>query len=217
MSEEPGQQGVVSVTGEPTAPGAADGARSGAPGETQAPPGERRHNPLRSLIEWVVVILVAVGATFGVHHYVAQTFFIPSTSMWPTLKRGDRIVVHKIYGTIHAGTIVVFKTPPAENCGGPPVPDLVKRVVGLPGQTVSAKGGQVYVTGKLLQEPWLPNDAQTYTTMPTPFTVPQGDYFMMGDDRVHSCDSRSWGPVKSSAIVGKVDLIIWPISRWRFF
>ncbi len=160
---------------------------------------------------------MAVGVAFGVRTYVAQTYYVPSTSMWPTLKAGDRIVVNKLYGTIHAGDIIVFRRPPAENCGGPPVPDLVKRVVGLPGQTVSAHGGQVYITGKLLKEPWLPKDSRTYTTMTGSYHVPKGDYFVMGDNRVNSCDSRMWGPVKSSYIVGKVFLILWPPSQFRFF
>ncbi len=179
-----------------------------------AGPRRRSH---RWILEWIVVILVAVGVAFGVRTFVAQTYYVPSTSMWPTLKAGDRIVVNKLYGTIHVGDIIVFKRPPAEDCGGPPVPDLVKRVVGLPGQTVSAHGGQVYITGKLLKEPWLPKGPQTYTRMSKPFTVPKGDYFVMGDNRVNSCDSRMWGPVKASYVVGKVFLILWPPSQFRYF
>lgn len=161
--------------------------------------------------------MLALVVAFVVRTYVAETFYVPSTSMWPTLKAGDRIIVDKLAGTVHVGDIVVFKRPPAEDCGGPPVPDLVKRVVGLPGQTVSARGGQVYVTGKLLAEPWLPSGRQSYTTMSKPYHVPSGDYFVMGDNRVDSCDSRIWGPVKKSWIVGKVFLIMWPPSQFRFF
>ena len=180
-----------------------------------APP--RRRRTRRWLVEWAVIILVAVGVAFGVRTFVAQTYFVPSTSMWPTLKAGDRIVVSKIYGAIEPGDIIVFKRPPAEHCGGPPVPDLVKRVIGLPGQTVSAHGGKVYITGRLQKEPWLPKGTQTFTTMTHPFKVPKGDYFVMGDNRVNSCDSRTWGPVKASYVVGKVFLILWPPSQLRFF
>jgi signal peptidase I len=196
---------------------AGDDRESAAGGEHGAGGGEGRRRPYRWVVEWILVILVAVGVAFGVRTFVAQTYYVPSTSMWPTLKAGDRIVVNKLYGTIHVGDIIVFKRPPAEDCGGPPVPDLVKRVIGLPGQTVSAHGGQVYITGKLLKEPWLPKGSQTYTTMSHPFTVPRGDYFVMGDNRVNSCDSRTWGPVKASYVVGKVFLILWPPSQFRFF
>ncbi len=194
-------------------------------GEQEAAPvpARRRRSARRWIVEWVVIILVAVGVAFGVRTYVAQTYFVPSTSMYPTLKAGDRIVVNKLFGGIHTGEIIVFKRPPAEECGGPTVPDLVKRVIGLPGQTLSAKGGQVYVTGKLLKEPWLPttDPSRIYTTGETylakPYKVPQGDYFVMGDNRVDSCDSRMWGPVKGSYVVGQVFLIIWPFSQFRFF
>lgn len=190
--------------------GAGDGARH------QGARHRRRHRH-GWIAEWAVIIVIALVAAFLVRTFVLETFYVPSTSMWPTLKAGDRIVVNKIYGTIHPGTIIVFKRPPAEDCGGPIVPDLVKRVIGLPGQTVSAKHGQVYITGKLLTEPWLPKGPHTYTSMTAPYTVPKGDYFVMGDNRINSCDSRTWGPVKSSYIVGKVFLIIWPPGRWRFF
>lgn len=168
----------------------------------------------------MIVIAVALVVAFVVRTYVAQTFFVPSTSMYPTLKDGDRIVVDKLAYSLHAvhrGDIVVFKTPPTEHCGGPPVPDLVKRVIGLPGETISGRAGQVYITGHLLKEPWLPRDSNTYTSTFTPVHIPPHDYFMMGDNRVASCDSRMWGPVNRSYFVGKVDLIIWPPGRWRFF
>ncbi|MGC8472625.1 MAG: signal peptidase I, partial [Acidimicrobiales bacterium] len=71
-----------------------------------------RRRSYRWVVEWIVVIVVAVGVAFGVRTFVAQTYYVPSTSMWPTLKAGDRIVVNKLYGTIHVGDIIVFKTPP---------------------------------------------------------------------------------------------------------
>lgn len=197
-----------------------EGDAGGGPGGSGHPRGahaRRRPSARRWITEWVVIILVAVGVAFGVRTYVAQTYYVPSTSMYPTLKDGDRIVVNKLSGTIHVGDIIVFKRPAAEDCGGPPVPDLVKRVVGLPGQTVSASNGNVYITGKLQSEPWLPKSTQTYTTMSKPYTVPKGDYFVMGDNRVNSCDSRMWGPVKQSLVVGKVFLILWPPSQFRWF
>ena len=208
----------VPSTGNGSAPPGGTAGGGGGGGGGGEPGGRPRHGARRWVVEWLVILLVAVGVAIGVRTFVVQTYYVPSTSMWPTLKAGDRIVVDKLSGAIHTGDIIVFKRPPAEHCGGPPVPDLVKRVIGLPGQTVSAHGGQVYITGKLLKEPWLPtHDPRTYTTMTGSFHVPRGDYFVMGDNRVDSCDSRMWGPVKSSYVVGKVFLILWPPSRIRFF
>jgi signal peptidase I len=174
------------------------------------------------LIEWAVIVVVAVLVAVVVRTFVAQTFYVPSTSMYPTLKAGDRIVVDKLAFDLHSierGNIVVFRRPPRESaaCGGPLVPDLVKRVIGLPGETISARGGQVYITGKELAEPWLPKVSSTYTANFGPVKIAANHYFMMGDNRVASCDSRMWGTVPRSYIVGKVDLIIWPLSRITFF
>jgi signal peptidase I len=171
-------------------------------------------------VEWGVIIVVALVLAVLARTFVAQTFFIPSTSMAPTLKAGNRIVVNKLsftFGSVHRGDIVVFRRPPAEHCGGAPVPDLVKRVIGLPGDEVSAQDGHVFIDGRLLKEPWLPHVSSTYTSSFRPTKVPSGDYFVMGDNRVDSCDSRIWGPVKQSYIVGKVDLVIWPLGTFHFF
>jgi signal peptidase I len=149
--------------------------------------------------------------------------------MVPTLKIGDRIIVNKLSYRIHGvgrGDIVVFARPPGEAaiCSPPPVNDLVKRVIGLPGETISLSGGQVFINGHELAEPWLPAGTQTLPgpgdvpySLSQPFRIPQGDYFVMGDNRTESCDSRYWGPIPRSLIVGKVDLRIWPISRIAWF
>ena len=103
----------------------------------------------------VVAVLVAVL----LRAFVVQTFFIPSGSMEPTLQIGDRILVNKLSYHLHGvdrGDIVVFSRPPTENCGGPEVNDLVKRVIGLPGDVVSLANGYVYIDGKRLDETWLP-------------------------------------------------------------
>jgi signal peptidase I len=151
--------------------------------------------------------------------FVVQTFYIPSPSMSPTLKVGDRILVNKLAYRLHGvgrGDIIVFRRPPAENCGTP-VSDLVKRVIGLPGETISDRNGTVYIDGKALAEPWLPkNDQSTYTPTFKPYHIAQNNYFVMGDDRAVSCDSRYWGTVNRSYIVGKVEMRIWPIGRIGF-
>jgi signal peptidase I len=183
----------------------------------------------RLLLEASLLILAAVVIAIVLRTFVVGTYLIPSASMEPTLMINDRIMVDKLsyhlHG-IHQGDIVVFSTPPAENCGGPPVADLVKRVIGLPGETISLSRGQVYINGKLLAEPWLTAAAQQATAhgppgapyaLVQPYTIPAGEVYVMGDNRVVSCDSRYWGPVRESSIVGKVDFRIWPMSRLHFF
>ena len=189
---------------------------------TAAAPEDRRvirpHRWRRTLIEWAAVLLVAALVAVVLRTFVVQTFYIPSGSMEPTLQIGDRILVDKLSYHLHSprrGDIIVFRRPPAEDCPGPPVPDLVKRVIGLPGETISARGGNVYIDGRRLAEPWIPSGD---TTAPfPPFHVPAEEYFVMGDNRGDSCDSRIWGPVARSLIVGHVVMRIWPLGRIRFF
>jgi signal peptidase I len=134
---------------------------------SSAAPAKKKH----WLRESAVVVVVAIAAAVLLRTFVVQTFFIPSGSMMPTLDIGDRIVVDKLSYDLHGvgrGDIVVFSRPPAENCAGPPVSDLVKRVIGLPGETISLSGsGYVLIDGKRLDETWLPT-AQRGTTYPGP-------------------------------------------------
>jgi len=169
------------------------------------------------IIEWGVILVVAVVASFLVRAYAVQTFFIPSGSMEPTLHVGDRILVNKLsvrFGTINVGDIIVFKAPPSEHCDDGSYDDLVKRVIGLPGQTITSKGNTVYVNGKALKEPW------TYFHDLNPpikkVKVPKNSYYVMGDNRANSCDSRFWGSVPRSDIIGKAFFRMWPLSRIGF-
>jgi signal peptidase I len=183
---------------------------------TTPPPPPRKKPRRRALIEWTAIIIIAVLVSFVMRTFAFQTFYIPSGSMEPTLQIGDRIIVNKLavtWGTIHIGDIVVFKAPPAENCGEV-VTDLVKRVIGLPGDHLTSKGNTIYVNGKALNETW------THTEpMGQPIgkvTVPANNYFMMGDNHSDSCDSRMWGTVPRSDIIGKAFVRIWPLSRIGF-
>ncbi len=170
------------------------------------------------MIEWVVVVIVAVLVSLLIRTYVFQTFFIPSGSMEPTLQLGDRIVVSKLsveFGTIHIGDILVFRAPAAvrTQCGDD-VADLVKRVIGLPGDHLTSKGNTIYVNGSALKQPW-----SHYEPLGKPIgnvTVRKNHYFMMGDNESDSCDSRYWGTVPRSSIIGKAFLRIWPLSRLGF-
>jgi signal peptidase I len=176
------------------------------------PPKPRR----RALIEWTAIIIIAVLVSFLMRTYAFQTFFIPSGSMEPTLQIGDRIIVNKLaitWGTIHVGDIVVFKAPPAENCGDP-VADLVKRVIGVPGDSLKSVGNTIYVNNQPLDETW--THTEPLGTPITPITLKANQYFMMGDNHSNSCDSRMWGTVPRSDIIGKAFVRIWPLSRIGF-
>ena len=171
----------------------------------------------RVVIEWGVILVIAVLASFLVRVYAVQTFYIPSGSMKPTLYDGDRILVNKLsvrFGTINVGDIIVFKAPPTEHCDDGSYSDLVKRVIGLPGQTITSKSNTVYVNGKPLKEPW------KYWPDLNPaikkLKVPANNYYVMGDNRANSCDSRFWGTVPRSDIIGKAFFRMWPLSRVGF-
>jgi len=168
----------------------------------------------------VAVVLVALVLAFGVRTYVAQMFYIPSGSMLPTLQVGDRIVVDKLsydFHGIHRGDIVVFRRPPLEHAD---YSDLVKRVIGLPGDTVSSVNGRVYIDGEPLAEPWLPTPEPVTSPSPVaegfslnhPYTVPPDEYFVMGDNRTNSEDSRYFGPIPANLIVGRMAFVAWPLD-----
>jgi len=167
------------------------------------------HPRLRSLLGWVVFIAIVVLVSAGARAFAVQTYFVPTPSMTPTLIPGDRIVVNKLYSTIHRGDILVFHDVPADK-GGPAV--LVKRVIGLPGETISSVGNKVLIDGKTLAEPWLrplTGICAQASEHITPTKIAPGHYYMMGDCRGDSGDSRYWGTLPASYIIGKVDLIIW--------
>lgn len=171
----------------------------------------------RAALEWVVLVGAALVIALLVKTFLFQAFFIPSESMVPTLQVGDRVLVNKLsddFGGVHRGDVVVFEAPPAARSGD--IADLVKRVIGLPGDTVEARDdGAVYVNGRRLDEPYLPSG--TVTTNLPPTKVPAGHIFVMGDNRGASRDSRYFGPVKESTIVGRVFVKIWPPTSVRLF
>jgi signal peptidase I len=180
-------------------------------------PTQKRRSGRKIAIEWAVILVVAVAASFLIRTFAIQTFVIPSKSMKPTLHVGDRILVNKLsvdFGSINVGDVIVFKAPPSEHCTSDGIADLVKRVIGLPGQHLTSKGNTIYADGKAIKEPWT-----YFHAIGTPIghvTVPKGTYFVMGDNRADSCDSRIWGTVPRSDIIGKVFVRVWPPSRVGF-
>jgi signal peptidase I len=178
----------------------------------------RGHRRGRAVTEWVAVLFAAVLLAAGLRTFVFQPFSIPSSSMVPTLDVGDRILVQKAFFNWHdvrAGDVVVFTHPAADtDCSGPEDTDLVKPVVALPGQTIYSSGDNIYVDGRRLAENYLPTPGLPGPAIPgasarSPYRVPAGDFYVMGDNRQISCDSRYWGPVKGTTVIGKAVLLWW--------
>jgi signal peptidase I len=148
------------------------------------------------------------------------TFVVNAGNMEPTLQIGAQVVVNRLayrHHNVKRGDIIVFSNPPTLNCGGPFVADHIDRVIGLPGDTISLTNGSkgyIVINGKRLDETWLPTSERGITfpgPVGTPYSlakaykVPAGRYFVMGDNRTDSCDSRYWGPVAKVLIVGRVE------------
>ena len=190
-------------------------------GPAGAGPRPRRRRR-RALAETAIILLVAVLLAGLVRGFALQTFWIPSSSMVPTLGVHDRILVQKAFFSwrdVREGDIVVFSHPPLDNCPGPAEGDLVKRVIALPGQTIYSSGNSIYVNGRRLAEPYLPHYdplGPPIASRQHPYRVPRGEFYLLGDNRAISCDSRYWGPIKGSSIVGKVVLVWWHHGRPDF-
>ncbi len=183
-----------------------DEARDGAP-----PAGHARSRGKQAL-EWAGLLGGALVIALLVRTFLFQPFYIPTESMHPTLKENDRVLVNKLsykLHDVHRGDIIVFTAPEGEGDNG--IKDLIKRVVGLPGETLEGREGHVYVDGKLLEEPYLPEGATTSAFGPQ--EIPAGSLWMMGDNRTQSRDSRFFGPIPESDVVGRAFVRLWPPSR----
>lgn len=201
------------------------------PGDLRRPK-RRGSGPTRTVVEWIAVVVGAVLVALLIRTFVAQAFYIPSESMEPLLAKDDRVVVDKLtydFSDVARGDVVVFRKPATDPVDG--VPDLIKRVVGLPGDTIVIQDGSVYINGMRLNEPYLP--AGTFTAQGAgtpnpgvggpaprcgpddPCVVPDDHVFVMGDNRSNSKDSR-WpevGYVSSEQLVGRAFVRVWPLDR----
>jgi signal peptidase I len=179
------------------------------------------------VLEWVVVVAAAVLVALVIKTFVMQAFYIPSASMEPTLLINDRVLVNKLSYRLHdvkRGDIVVFERPTLE--GGDQITDLIKRVIGLPGEQIFFEDDKVHINGETLDEPYLPpgsvtsvapkevaqGDGQQCTRV-EPCTVPTGTVWVLGDNRTNSQDSRYIGPVAIDVIIGRAFVTIWPPGR----
>ena len=169
----------------------------------------------RTVIEWLAVIGGALLVALLVKTFLIQAFWIPSPSMNPALNESDRVLVNKLaagVSDLNRGDIIVFERPNADGQGGAEsgISDLIKRVVGLPGDTIEARDGVVYVNDQRLDEPYL--DAGTATGDLDAFAVPEAHVFVMGDNRTNSQDSRIFGPVPDGNVIGRAFFRVYPLS-----
>ncbi len=164
----------------------------------------------RNVLEWIVVLGAAVAVAIILRTFVFQAFYIPSESMETTLYKDDRLLVNKVSYRLHdvnRGDVVVFRRP--DDQAGE-IRDLIKRVIGLPGETVEGRNGVIYIDDQQLVEPYL--DGNSFGDF-SPVTVPEGQYFMMGDNRDESLDSRRFGTIGEDRIVGRAFVLFWPFDR----
>lgn len=164
---------------------------------------------LKSLAEWVVIIAIAFVLSIVIRNYLVDTRIVPTGSMIPTIQLQDRLIVDRFFykhNPIERGDIVVFSAPVA----AAEDKDLVKRVIGLPGEKLEIKSGTVFINDRMLAEPYIENPAD-YDYGPV--DIPDDSFFMLGDNRKYSKDSHVWGYVPAENLLGKVWIRYWPIER----
>jgi signal peptidase I len=187
--------------------------------------------PWRTIVDWLVTIALAIAFVLAFEAQVAKPYRIPSPSMEPTLhcakpvafcqgRFNDRVIANRLayrFADPKRGQIVVFEAPTAaKRCGpGDGGSTFVKRIIGLPGERVSERDGVVFVNGRRLVEPYVDAGLRGRETASWP-RVTRGHYFVLGDNRTHSCDSRTWGTVPRGNLIGPVTLTYWPPGHLSF-
>lgn len=166
---------------------------------------------LAAAVFWMRDLMLSVVIAVLVILFLYQPVKVEGTSMMPSLVDQDRIFINKfIYrfgiGEIHRGDMVVFHYP------GDPSKSYIKRVIGLPGDSVAIENGNTLVNGKAVNEPYVPEEFHDHFSMP-PVKVPENSFFVMGDHRSSSNDSRAWGPVHRNFIYGKAVFLYWPFEK----
>lgn len=173
--------------------------------------GKEENRSLLSVIaEFVIIFVVAYILAYGLQNYFFGNFQIEQHSMEPTLYEGDRVLINRIgyrFSTPQRSDIVILIDPMGSSN------DFVKRVIGLPGDKLEIRRGTTYIDGKELDEPYLAADRSSENI--GPITIHPDEYFVMGDNRTVSSDSRRFGPVKRTNILGKVIVVWWPPNHAR--
>jgi len=202
---------------------------------------KKKKSAVSSVVELVVIVAVAIGLALAIQAYVVKPYRIPSGSMLPTLHIGQRVLVDRIgthFSSPQVGAIIVFHPPKnyaagcananqgetesgqdaRQPCGVQQNQEssetFIKRVVGLPGDRISIRNGHVIRNGKPEKDSYtISCDGSGSCNFPGTITIPRGDYYMMGDNRPDSEDSRFWGPVPKAWIIGKAFFTYWPLDR----
>jgi signal peptidase I len=193
--------------------------------------GTKEKSTRGSLVELVTIVAVALGLALGIQAFLVKPFRIPSESMVPTLEVGQRVLVDRLtknFGDYDRGDILVFKPPSGSDtntCGiqhssrsacpeptdGRSETNFIKRVVAIGGDRLSVREGRVFINGRPQREPYARLDAACeICNLPDPITIPEDHYFMMGDNRGASADSREWGPVPEDWVIGQAFATYWP-------
>ncbi len=168
---------------------------------------KKKHSFWREL---PVLVVIAFVVALLIKTFLLQAFYIPSASMEPTLNINDRVLVNKLSYDLHEvnrGDLIVFESPPNEGSGHK---DLIKRVIALPGETVESRDGRIVVDGQELDEPYLEPHIQTGAI--DKVTIPPDHYWVMGDNRANSRDSRYFGAISESLIIGRAFVRVWPVT-----
>jgi len=171
-----------------------------------------RRTLLGATFAWGRDLLLSLAIAIVVILFFYQPVKVEGTSMLPSLVDQERIFINKFiyrfgFGTIERGDLVVFWFP------GDQSKSYIKRVVGLPGDTIAIEGGVVYVNGQPLNEPYLPEEFRDRQSRQPPLKLPPDQYFVLGDHRSASNDSRNWGPVHRRYIYGKAVFVYWPPEK----
>lgn len=166
-------------------------------------------------LRWAGEFLIAVALAAVIVLFVYQPVRVEGSSMMPALVDNERLFINKFLyrmgvGEVQRGDLVVFPSP------NDPAKSYIKRIIGIPGDTVELRGGLVWLNGRPLEEPYVPADYRDQSNL-APARVPPGHYFVMGDHRSASNDSRMWGPVPGASIYGKAVFAYWPPERMGTF
>jgi signal peptidase I len=192
--------------------------------ELRFPVARREQSALAALTELIVIVALALGLTWLVQQYIVKSYRVPTGSMRPTIDEGDRVLAARFlswFENPERGDVIVFHPPgvgdvPQRGARTQAQVTFIKRVVGLPGETVEAVGGRVLicraprVACRALSEPY----ARSFTDDFGPITVPRDSFFVLGDNRVSSEDSRIWGPLPTRYVIGTAFVRYWPPSRF---